>query len=364
MNKNSFIQITTLLSAALAFSSACEQSPSQPGALAQQATQGSIEQATQNFEQLRASQQVIALEDGPSVSPIASFEGTIVKIDRNLSGWFLLLVDPLAREGMNVWISPANLPADSDFTPQWLKVGNTLSVQGRLYQSDFGDVIVARQVERDGQPSDPKEIVIVDGFEESAQGWKPFFAEYDPRFEEDYELSFSLAGLPGNLDRRDGAMRISGENHSDDLFMMVYKKVDGLEPGRKYEVRLSARIASDATKGAIGVGGSPGSSVFVKMGAISHAPERLFRDSFVYANFDKGNQSNGGKDMRVVGDVEISSEQEGVWELLQRNNHDHPIQLRANDNGELWLLVGTDSGFEATTTLYYSSIRARLRPLR
>jgi hypothetical protein len=37
--------------------------------------------------------------------------------------------------------------------------------------------------------------------------------------------------------------------------------------------------------------------------------------------------------------------------------------VNANASGELWLLVGTDSGFEGTTALYYQRIDVRLVPV-
>lgn len=38
------------------------------------------------------------------------------------------------------------------------------------------------------------------------------------------------------------------------------------------------------------------------------------------------------------------------------------LVIAANEQGEIWLLVGTDSGFEGKTTLYYEGIGATLRP--
>jgi hypothetical protein len=42
--------------------------------------------------------------------------------------------------------------------------------------------------------------------------------------------------------------------------------------------------------------------------------------------------------------------------------HVHPNAVTANQFGELWLLIGTDSGFEGITSLYYQSISVTLRP--
>jgi len=43
--------------------------------------------------------------------------------------------------------------------------------------------------------------------------------------------------------------------------------------------------------------------------------------------------------------------------------HQHTSLVNANSNGELWLLVGTDSGFEALTGIYYQRIDVTLTPI-
>jgi len=47
---------------------------------------------------------------------------------------------------------------------------------------------------------------------------------------------------------------------------------------------------------------------------------------------------------------------------IQRN-HQHKTLVNANSKGELWLLVGTDSGFEGFTSLYYQRIDVTLTPV-
>ena len=43
--------------------------------------------------------------------------------------------------------------------------------------------------------------------------------------------------------------------------------------------------------------------------------------------------------------------------------HQHTSLVNANSDGELWLLVGTDSGFEALTAIYYQRIDVTLTPI-
>jgi hypothetical protein len=50
------------------------------------------------------------------------------------------------------------------------------------------------------------------------------------------------------------------------------------------------------------------------------------------------------------------------WVSIQRN-HQHTTLVNANSKGEMWLFVGTDSGFEGLTNLYYQRIDVTLTPV-
>jgi hypothetical protein len=54
----------------------------------------------------------------------------------------------------------------------------------------------------------------------------------------------------------------------------------------------------------------------------------------------------------------------GVYERINRNNSNTPMKVFSNADGEIWLVVGIDSGFEGITRIYYDRIRARLRYVR
>jgi hypothetical protein len=43
--------------------------------------------------------------------------------------------------------------------------------------------------------------------------------------------------------------------------------------------------------------------------------------------------------------------------------HTHTFTAQADAEGNLWLLVGTDSGFEGLTALYFQQIDVRLTPV-
>lgn len=202
-------------------------------------------------------------------------------------------------------------------------------------------------------------------FQAGPEGWIGDFADYpnQPNVEIDYELQFSHAMLPNPLSTSDGALRQSGKNRSDDLFMFVKKKIDGLEPNKNYTISIEIEIASNAASDRAGVGGAPGENVYIKAGASTIEPAKVLNnangDNHYRMNIDKGNQRVDGANAKLIGDFANGTTSD-VYKLKKLSTSS-PLSIQSNGNGELWLIVGTDSGFEATTTIYYNSIKATLR---
>lgn len=198
-------------------------------------------------------------------------------------------------------------------------------------------------------------------FHGGMEGWQGDFADYPVGEESFYELSVEHGTLPAPLNQSEGSIRQSGNNHSDDLFMYVSRKLTGLAPGRSYRGTVTVRFATDAPENSVGVGGSPGKSVYVKAGFSAVEPTRRVDELNHYRlNLDKGNQAQGGADVITIGDFANGTAEE--WEFrLKTLATTTPLNVSANDAGELWVVVGTDSGFESTTTIFYDLIQVQLR---
>ncbi len=200
-------------------------------------------------------------------------------------------------------------------------------------------------------------------FKSSTEDWIGDFADYpnESNVEKFYEFEFSHAALPKPLNTSKKALMQSGKNHSDDLFMFIKKKITGLTPNKMYEVDVALEIASNVPKNMIGVGGSPGENVYIKAGASTIEPKKVLdkTDNHYRMNIDKGNQAQDGADMKLVGNFANGIEREEY--VLKTLKTPPSILVKANANGELWVVVGTDSGFEAKTTIYYNSIKVLLR---
>ena len=194
-------------------------------------------------------------------------------------------------------------------------------------------------------------------FADSDHGWKGDFSDYPVGDSLAYGLSFRHDVLPDNLGARKGLM-VSGTNYSDDLFMFIKKRVTGLIPSTEYQLGFQVKFASNAPTGLVGVGGSPGESVYLKAGASAIEPLKVIKNGYYEMNIDKGNQLSGGQNMVLVGNI-ASHSSSYDYSLVERNNG-ASFTATSDANGELWLIVGTDSGFEGTTTLYYTEISVLL----
>lgn len=193
-------------------------------------------------------------------------------------------------------------------------------------------------------------------------GWITGFADYPPTEGTDYELHDAFTTLPVPLDTGEAALLLSGSNRSDDLFMFVKRKVTGLLPGAIYRAEIAASFASDAASEAIGIGGAPGESVYIKAGVTLDEPEVIFDlDGWYRLSTDKGNQSHIGSEALSLGNAANGTD-EFSYVLLDRIA-EGDLEVSANEQGEIWLYIGSDSGFEGKTTLYYRDVRLRLVPL-
>ena len=140
--------------------------------------------------------------------------------------------------------------------------------------------------------------------------------------------------------------------------MFIRRQINGLKPNTDYRVSYEIEFASDVAGGQVGVGGPPGESVTIKAGAVITKPEKVNQSGFYQMNIDKNNQANSGSDMVIIGDFSNDTNQnEYTLKNLVANDI---LTVSTNGSGELWLVIGTDSGFEATTTIYYNLIKVKL----
>jgi len=196
-------------------------------------------------------------------------------------------------------------------------------------------------------------------FAVDTEGWQGGFADYAKDMEESYELRFSHSTLPEPLNTNEGAVRMSGNNHSDDLFMFMKTRLNELDANATYAVTFTVEFASNIPDNTPGIGGSPGEGVLIKAGATTIEPMAVLDSSGYYRmNIDKGNQVSSGADMVVIGD--FSNDSDIAEYRLKTVKNSTPLYVTADENGSAWLIIGTDSGFEGVTEIYYNDVTVDL----
>lgn len=202
--------------------------------------------------------------------------------------------------------------------------------------------------------------VIQSDFERSAEEWTGDLAEYSNETDTaSIEFRFGRKALPSPLDTKKYGFMLQSHNRSDDMFMFLKKKLAGLRPNQTYSVVFEIDLGTNYPANGIGAGGSAGSSVYLKAGASGIEPVKKLENSFYTFNLDKGAQANSGKDLGILGNV-ANGVETSEYKIVKRDNIAKPFEVKTNDKGELWLCVGTDSGFEGLTVLYYDKIKVTI----
>jgi hypothetical protein len=196
-------------------------------------------------------------------------------------------------------------------------------------------------------------------FAENSWGFTGDFADYPKDDSVFYELLFKHDTLPSHLNNTGTrkALILSGKNYSDDLFMFIKRKIAGLKPNARYMILFNIHFASNAPTGAVGIGGPPGEGVTLKAGMTLQEPVKIVDENGYYRmNIDKGNQAVGGTDMITLGHIGVGPNTNQYTIISRNNSSANPFIFQTDATGEAWIIVGTDSGFEGQTKLYYVSI--------
>lgn len=212
-----------------------------------------------------------------------------------------------------------------------------------------------------------KEIVLTYNFDHGSRGWLAGFTDYNLR-DTDLRMMAEPRTLPEEVDPGRSGFFIQSMNRSDDLFMFLKKEVssdEGIAPNQLYLVSLDLRLASNAPAGCAGAGGPPGEGVYLKAGGSTDEPlASLAEAGEVRLTIDKGQQAVGGRDAGLAGTIANGRNCDGqAWPYVSfRREYAHPFPVRTDDRAALWLIAGTDSGYEGLTGLYFESITVRINP--
>ncbi len=211
-----------------------------------------------------------------------------------------------------------------------------------------------------------QEIVNEFTFSNSNHGWVGEFADYPVGGESFFELAWGWENLPVEISTSSTNLTkgffLTGNNHSDDLFMFAKRQIEGLQPNAFYDLIFSVWIESNVSSGfSVGIGGSPGKSVFFKVGASCEEPKKVLLNDYYLLNVDKGNQASSGKNALVIGDLESPALDPYDSRYCPKQlGHRIPLRAQSDSQGRLWIFLGTDSGFEGTSKFYIAQVNLQL----
>jgi hypothetical protein len=189
----------------------------------------------------------------------------------------------------------------------------------------------------------------------SQDEWEADFTGYPISWEDSvaYELKWDYTDLPPNVGGK--GIMLSGNNIDGNLFMFIKNKVTGLSPNTDYSLVFDVHAVSNAQT-TTDANGSPGNDVFLKAGASTTEPKKIIEGDNCLLSLDKGSAPNvPGSDLIVLGNIAVNP---SGYSYIQRSNatYNAPFVARTNSEGELWVIIGTDSAYTGTTTIYYSRV--------
>lgn len=195
-------------------------------------------------------------------------------------------------------------------------------------------------------------------FSQGEQGWQHGFADFpaDPGDSILFDLRYAYTDeVPESLLTKRSLM-LSGKNLNKDLFMYLKKKVDQLKPDTDYTITFTVELASNLNSSL-----STGGSVYLKAGATHTEPKSVIEGGNYVLNIDKGNGGIAGEDVITLGDLATPASSVS-YAVITRNNTmaNSRYIAKTNSEGELWLIVGTDSNLEGSTTVFYTRINVVL----
>jgi hypothetical protein len=192
-------------------------------------------------------------------------------------------------------------------------------------------------------------------------GWIAGASDFDVGREADVDVATDLLFLPAPLNPEVAGRYLAGTNISDDLFIFIKKRFDGLLPNTAYRVSMAVEIAS-SIHGGCTVGTGP--LVWIKVGAVGTEPQAVDQGGRWVMNIDKGDQDTKG-DFIQLGDIRnglTGCPSPGTWATKGTTLQPQDAELITDAQGGFWIFLGTESGFESRHELYFTGFRLQVTP--
>lgn len=217
-------------------------------------------------------------------------------------------------------------------------------------------------------------------FESDDEGWNAGLADLPEGDFDIYSLDADhTTDLPYN---GNGALRVSASNPNNEFFMYITKHLTGLEPNTTYNVSYNVQFAASVTVDTTGIIVEPDTtgfgndttgvigdtinvgyvdlsdSIIFKAGAVDTEPAtEVDAFDFLRLIFDKGEIGYDGADLVVLGRFPGDTASGGY--VLRNVTNDDTITVTTNDDGEVWLVIGTEAT-GSDVVVYYERIHVEL----
>lgn len=197
-------------------------------------------------------------------------------------------------------------------------------------------------------------------FSADASGWVSGFADVSIASESAVGFVADYRLLPGSIGER--GLYQEGANVSDDLCMWWTGRFDGLTPGARFRVGIDVTIVSDYPFGCdFGIAASTN----VKAGVAPYRPEREVISGYWRINVDKGLPWQDGTQALSLGDIRNAIAEcqflDSSWGARDLSSGDRELDVEVSEDGTLWVIVMTDSTWEAWYRVYFTRVGVRLR---
>jgi hypothetical protein len=200
-------------------------------------------------------------------------------------------------------------------------------------------------------------------FETADQQWLGGISDYPVDYKDSLEYvvrSTSAQYLNSGVLQSNG-LSISADNPHGELFYFFKRKIHGLNANKKYKLDFEFLLLSQLKNGVVP---DKSEDVFLKIGAVNHEPKLTKvklneSEEFIILNVDKGEMNkDSGADLANVGSIRKFTKANP--EVISGNTFNIPIDVTADKDGVLWLVIGADSGLKhhltftlVAVTVYY-----------
>ncbi len=213
----------------------------------------------------------------------------------------------------------------------------------------------------DDNPQDQSPDFISDfTFLDNAGGWVQGYTDYPLDSGASLDFTFNRQQMPN--DTSEYGLRISGRDNNRDLFMYMWREIGPLEANTTYDLVITVDFIGENLETDTEQDDSPGNVVYLKAGAVNFLPsESISADDTelgyigIVPNFDKGNDANSGTDMLAFGTLTLPNAGQ-VNDPVVSVFNSVPFRITTNSQGNLYLLVGTDSQSDLHHAIIYDRI--------